>query len=167
MGLSWACRALDSQLALALLPGILVVLAASAYLEMRRDVASFDVDSRQDDLLIGKVVTAAVDRIWNSGGHDRAVAFVGDVSARRHNEPAVFAGWKAAHSSAKGGALSALLPGSTAALSKGEEVVREAEDSSPGTLFVYAPLLRSGRLAVCLKFRNRSPTSGTTPNASG
>ena len=70
---------LTLKLALALLPGILLVLAASSYLEMRRDVASFDVDSRQDDLLIGKVVTAAVDRIWNSSGRDQAVAYVGDV----------------------------------------------------------------------------------------
>jgi signal transduction histidine kinase len=141
---------LTLKLALALLPGILVVLAASAYLEMRRDVASFDVDSRQDDLLIGKVVTAAVDRIWNSGGHDRAVAFVGDVSARRHTS-LQFRWLEGGALEREGGALSALLPGSTAALSKGEEVVREQRDSSPGTLFVYAPLLRSGRLAGVLE----------------
>jgi signal transduction histidine kinase len=134
---------LTLKLALALLPGILLVLAASSYLEMRRDVASFDVDSRQDDLLIGKVVTAAMDRIWNSSGHDQAVAYVGEVSARRHTS--LQFRWLEA------GALSGLPPGSLGALAKGEEVVREQRDASPAMLFVCAPVLRSGLLAGVLE----------------
>jgi signal transduction histidine kinase len=141
---------LTLKLALALLPGILVVLAASAYLEMRRDVASFDVDSRQDDLLISKVVTAAVDRIWNSSGHDQAVAFVGDVAARRHTS-LQFRWLEPGALERERGALAGLPPGSMNALSKGEEVVREQRETSPGMLFVYAPVLRGGLLAGVLE----------------
>ena len=141
---------LTVKLALALLPGILVVLAASAYLEMRRDVASFDVDSRQDDMMIGRVVTAAINRIWDSSGHDRAVAFVGDASAGGKTSHR-FRWLEAGALAREAGASLGLPPGSIGALSKGEEVVREKRDSSPGTLFVYAPLLRSGALAGVLE----------------
>ncbi len=141
---------LTLKLALALLPGILVVLAASAYLEMRRDVASFDVDSRQDDMMIGRVFTAAIKRIWDSSGHDQAVAFVGDALAAGHTSPR-FRWLEAGALERKGSMPFGLPPGSMSALSQGEEVVREQRDASPGTLFVYAPLLRGGRLAGVLE----------------
>ena len=141
---------LTLKLALALLPGILVVVAASAYLEMRRDVASFDIDSRQDDMMIGRVVTVAVDRIWNSSGHDQAVAFVGRAAAGGHTSHQ-FRWLEAGTLEREGGVPSGLPPGSIAALSKGEEVVREQREVSPGMLFVYAPLLRSGQLAGVLE----------------
>jgi signal transduction histidine kinase len=141
---------LTLKLALALLPGILVVLAASAYLEMRRDVATFDIDSRQDDMMIGKVVTSAIDRIWTRGGHDQAVAFATDASAIGHSGHR-FRWLDTAELSRPAGVLSLLPPGSTSALAKGEEAWREQRMPSPGTLYVYAPLLRDGTLAGVLE----------------
>jgi signal transduction histidine kinase len=141
---------LTLKLALALLPGILIVLAASAYLEMRRDVATFDVDSRQDDMMIGRVVTAAMKRIWDSSGHDQAVAFLGNASSGGHSS-SQFRWLEADTLAREGGLLSLLPPGSLATLSKGDEVVREQRDTPPGTLFVYAPLLRDGSLAGVLE----------------
>jgi len=105
---------LTLKLALSLLPGILVVLAASAYLEMRRDVATFDIDSRQDDMMIGKVVTSAINRIWNLGGHDQAVAFAADASVNGRSGHGFR--WL------EGDALSDLPPGSMATLAQGDEV---------------------------------------------
>ena len=130
---------LTLKLALSLFPGILVVLAASAYLEMRRDVATFDIDSRQDDMMIGKVVTSAINRIWNLGGHDQAVAFAADASVNGRSGHGFR--WL------EGSALSDLPPGSMATLAQGDEVWSERREPSPGTLFVYAPLLRAGALA--------------------
>jgi len=134
---------LTLKLALSLLPGILVVLAASAYLEMRRDVATFDIDSRQDDMMIGKVVTLAINRIWNLGGHDQAVAFAADASVNGRSGHGFR--WL------EGSALSDLPPGSMATLAQGDEVWSERREPSPGTLFVYAPLLRAGALAGVLE----------------
>ena len=134
---------LTLKLALSLLPGILVVLAASAYLEMRRDVATFDIDSRQDDMMIGKVVTSAINRIWNLGGHDQAVAFAADASVNGRSGHGFR--WL------EGDALSDLPPGSMATLAQGDEVWSERREPSPGTLFVYAPLLRAGALAGVLE----------------
>ena len=134
---------LTLKLALSLLPGILVVLAASAYLEMRRDVATFDIDSRQDDMMIGKVVTSAINRIWNLGGHDQAVAFAADASVNGRSGHGFR--WL------EGSALSDLPPGSMATLAQGDEVWSERREPSPGTLFVYAPLLRAGALAGVLE----------------
>jgi signal transduction histidine kinase len=128
----------------------LVVLAASAYLEMRRDVATFDIDSRQDDMMIGKVVTSAVDRIWTLGGHDQAVAFAGDALASGHSGHR-FHWVEVDELQRPGGVLSLLPPGSASALAKGDEVWSEKRKPSPGTLFVYAPLLRNGSLAGVLE----------------
>ena len=141
---------LTLKLALALLPGILVVLAASAYLEMRRDVATFDIDSRQDDMMIGKVVTSAINRIWDIGGHDQAVEFAGDASAcgrATHR----FRWLEADELRRPGSAPSELPPESMSALARGDEVWSEKRQPSPGTLFVYAPLLRNGSLAGVLE----------------
>jgi signal transduction histidine kinase len=141
---------LTLKLALALFPGILVVLAASAYLEMRRDVATFDIDSRQDDMMIGKVVTSAINRIWNIGGHDQAIAFAGDALASGHSGHR-FRWIEADALPRAGGVPSDLPPGAMAALAKGDEVWSERREPAPGTLFVYAPLLRSGSLAGVLE----------------
>jgi len=141
---------LTLKLALALFPGILVVLAASAYLEMRRDVATFDIDSRQDDMMIGKVVTSAIQRIWTSGGHDQAVAFAGDALASGHSGHK-FRWLEVGELQRAGGVLSLLPPGSSTTLARGDEVWSEQRTPSPGTLFVYAPLLRGGSLAGVLE----------------
>jgi signal transduction histidine kinase len=117
---------------------------------MRRDVATFDVDSRQDDMMIGKVVTSAVDRVWTLGGHDQAVAFAGEALASGHSGHR-FHWLEVDELQRPGGVLSLLPPGSASALAKGDEVWSEKRNPSPGTLFVYAPLLRNGSLAGVLE----------------
>ena len=134
---------LTQKFSLALLPGILIVLAASAFLEMRRDVAAFNIDSRRDDLLIGKLFTSTINDVWNSEGKDRAVALVADVLARGSYTHRLR--WLDA------GGLVFLSAKSTQALRSGHEVWQEQHQPAPGVLFVYTPLLRNGTLAGVLE----------------
>ena len=134
---------LTRKFSLALLPGILIVLAASAFLEMRRDVAAFNIDSRRDDLLIGRLFTSSIDEVWNNEGKDHAVALVSDVLARGSYTHRLR--WLDAES------LVFLSAKSTQALRSGHEVWQERHQPATGELFVYTPLLRNGTLAGVLE----------------
>lgn len=134
---------LTQKFSLALLPGILIVLAASAYLELRRDVAAFNIDSRRDDLLIGRLFTSTINDVWNNEGKDRAVALVSDLLA--HGSYTHRLRWLDA------GNLRFLSPKSAQALSAGHEAWQEQHQPAPGVLFVYTPLLRNGTLAGVLE----------------
>jgi len=59
---------LTLKLALAVLPGALVVVAAAAFLELRRDRAEFEADQRSDDMLTASAFADAMGRIWQSAG---------------------------------------------------------------------------------------------------
>ena len=134
---------LTVKLALALLPGIIIVLAASAYLEMRRDIAAFNIDSRRDNLLIGSIVTRTLDTVWNLAGHDEALKMLERMQSgptHRHHLR-----WLPAAN------LENLSPDEARQLSRGEPVWREQTQPSPGTLFVYSPLIRTGALAGVLE----------------
>ncbi len=134
---------LTQKFSLALLPGILIVLAASAYLELRRDVAAFNIDSRKDDQLLGRLFTSAISDVWNNEGQDRAVALVSDVLA--HGSYSHRLRWL------DEGKLSFLSPSATGSLRAGHEVWQEQRETAPGVLVVYTPLLRNGRLAGVLE----------------
>jgi signal transduction histidine kinase len=134
---------LTQKFSLALLPVILTVLAASAYLEMRRDVAAFNIDSRRDDLLIGRLFTSTMNDVWNTEGRDRAVTLVSDVLARGSYTHRLR--WLDERN------LLSLSPASARALREGHEAWQEQHEPAPGILLVYTPLLRDGALAGVLE----------------
>ena len=117
---------LTVKLSLALLPGILVVLAASEYLEMRRDIAAFNVDSRRDNLLIGSLVTQTIDAVWNIGGYDRAIEMLRQMQSgptHRHHLR-----WL------ERGDRGSLTAKEYALLARGEPVWHELPEPAPGVL---------------------------------
>lgn len=134
---------LTVKLSLALLPGILVVLAASEYLEMRRDIAAFNVDSRRDNLLIGSLVTQTIDAVWNIGGYDRAIEMLRQMQSgptHRHHLR-----WL------ERGDRGSLTAKEYALLARGEPVWHELPEPAPGVLCVYSPLIREGSVAGVLE----------------
>ena len=134
---------LTVKLSLALLPGILVVLVASAYLEMRRDIAAFNIDSRRDDQLIGSLVTEAVNRVWNIAGRDQALQLLKQMESGPTHQHRLR--WLDA------GDRDALSKAESDALARGEPVWRQQNQPTPGLLYVYAPLMRDGQLAAVLE----------------
>ena len=134
---------LTVKLSLALLPGILVVLAASAYLEMRRDVAAFNIDSRRDDLLIGSLVTETINRVWDIAGQQEALRILQQMESGPTHKHRLR--WLS------GTDRGALSDDTYRALLRGEPAWQERDQPSPGLLYVYAPLVRSGKLAGILE----------------
>ena len=134
---------LTVKLSLALFPGILLVLVASAYLEMRQDVAAFNVDSRRDDLLIARLFVSTLNDIWDREGRDQAIALIQKIQADgAHNHQLR---WIPSDQLK-------LLPSDTAAsLLRREDTWRTQQAPVQGRLFVYAPLIRGGELAGALE----------------
>ncbi len=135
---------LTVKLSLALFPGILLVLVASSYLEMRRDIGAFNIDSRRDNVLIGRFFTATMSRVWALAGRDQAISLVGDVQSVKSHQHQLR--WLEAEPTTTG-----LSQGALKSLAEGNEVFYERPSSSTGMLFVYSPLLRDGKLAGVLE----------------
>ncbi len=120
-----------------------LVLAASAYLEMRRDVAAFNIDSRRDDVLIGKLFAFAMNEVWDREGRDRAISLVAEVLA--HGSDTQRLRWIDAEN------LRFLPPDSIRVLRSGNEIGVEKHEPARGMLLVYTPLLRNGAMAGVLE----------------
>jgi two-component system NtrC family sensor kinase len=67
------------KLALAILPGAMVIIAAAAVLDLQRDRADFDADQRADDLAIVRILAEGVSDVWETGGEARAKAVLTDA----------------------------------------------------------------------------------------
>jgi two-component system, NtrC family, sensor kinase len=59
---------LTVKLALALLPGALLVVAAAAALEVKRDRADFEADQRSDDRAAAEAFSDTMGKVWEAGG---------------------------------------------------------------------------------------------------
>lgn len=68
---------LARKLTLALVLGILLVLAANAAFRVRRELALFENDSRRDSLLLGRMLAGSVARLWPTIGEAQALDLVG------------------------------------------------------------------------------------------
>ena len=69
------------KLTLALFTGSCVILAANAYLRVRREIASFEADRVSDHGMIGRSVVAAAGAVWKSDGRDSALATLDAVNS--------------------------------------------------------------------------------------
>ena len=64
---------LASKLILSMVIGSAVVLSANAYYRVRRELAAFDQDMRQDHEILGQVLSRAVTSVWRSSGREAAM----------------------------------------------------------------------------------------------
>ena len=123
---------LTLKLALAVLPGALVVVAAAAFLELRRDRAEFEADQRVDDLHTAGAFADSMGKMWESVGEpavhtamDRIGAREGRYRARRIDPRADVEP----------------TPGQRAALGRGESVLwHDARGEAGGWLHAVPPL---------------------------
>jgi len=76
---------LAGKLLLALVAGNLVIVAVSAALEIRREIALFDSDMRNDARELGESARLAVLEIWGTDGEGAALAFVREEAARQEH----------------------------------------------------------------------------------
>ena len=71
---------LTRKLTLALMLGITLVMAANALLQVRRENALFDIDSRRDQQAVGSVLHTAVEHIWLAAGEGAAQQLIQEAS---------------------------------------------------------------------------------------
>src|SRR5688572_29896453 len=65
--------------------GIMLVLIASAFTRVEREIAFFDRDARHDATLVGAVIARAMDHVWRTEGEASALDLLEDVARRsRH-----------------------------------------------------------------------------------
>ncbi|WP_433930439.1 sensor histidine kinase [Sorangium cellulosum] len=73
---------LARKLTLALVFGVFLVLALSAYAQIRRDAMVFENDVQRDHHTMGRALAAAVMEVWRSEGAARALRLVEDANER-------------------------------------------------------------------------------------
>jgi signal transduction histidine kinase len=67
---------LARKLILSMVIGLTVVLSANAYYRVRRELAAFDEDMKQDHEVLAQVLEKAVTAVWTSDGRDAAMQLI-------------------------------------------------------------------------------------------
>lgn len=130
---------LTLKLALAVLPGALLVVAAAAFLELRRDRAEFEADQRADDRATAGAFAEMLGNMWTFGGEApvrQAVERLATFEARYR------VGWIDL------GRADARLPiAERAQVAHGEQVLwRDVSSEPPGWLHAVSPVRAAGRI---------------------
>ncbi|WP_437598618.1 sensor histidine kinase [Sorangium sp. So ce590] len=73
---------LARKLTLALVFGVFLVLALSAYVQVRKEARIFEKDVQRDHHTMGRALAAAVTEVWRSEGSARALRLVEDANER-------------------------------------------------------------------------------------
>ena len=81
---------LARKLILSMVIGLTLVLAANAYYRVRRELAAFDEDMRQDHEVLARVLGRAVTRTWESSGREAALQIIPMVAP---TSPMLHARW--------------------------------------------------------------------------
>src|ERR1700748_232048 len=76
---------LTRKFVISLVLGIMLVLIASAFTRVEREITFFDRDARHDATLVGAVIARAMDHVWRTEGEASALDLFDDVAHRsRH-----------------------------------------------------------------------------------
>jgi two-component system, NtrC family, sensor kinase len=130
---------LTLKLAVAVLPGALVVVAAAAFLELRRDRAEFEADQRSDDRATAGAFADSMGKMWEA---------VGEKPVRRAMDRlhAFEARYRVSWVDLQG-AGSDLPPAERAAVVRGDEVLwRDGRSDVPGWLHAVSPVRANDRV---------------------
>ncbi|HLK90391.1 MAG TPA: HAMP domain-containing sensor histidine kinase [Polyangia bacterium] len=130
---------LTLKLALAVLPGALLVVAAAAFLELRRDRAEFEADQRADDQATAGAFADSMGKLWEAVGErpvrqatDRLAAFDARYRVR----------WI---DLAAGDGV--LPPAERATVARGQEILwRDQHSDPPGWLHAVSPVRAGARI---------------------
>jgi two-component system, NtrC family, sensor kinase len=131
---------LTLKLALAVLPGALVVVAAAAFLELKRDRAEFEADQRSDDRATAGAFADSMGKMWEAVGEKpvrRAMDRLHGFEAR----------YRVSWVDLGAGAAAALPAAERAAVARGDEVLwRDAASEPPGWLHAVSPVRAGGQV---------------------
>jgi len=141
---------LTLKLALAVLPGALLVVAAAAFLELRRDRAEFEADQRSDDRVAAGAFADTLGQIWATVGEQpvrQAMDRLATFEARYR------VSWiDLARGNTK------LPAAERAAVSRGEEVLwRDDASNPPGWLHAVSPVHAGGRVVGAVDISEPPP----------
>ncbi len=130
---------LTLKLALAVLPGALLVVAAAALLELRRDRAEFEADQRSDDRATAGAFADSMGKMWEA---------VGERPVRQAMERLATFEARYRVSWIDLGRADATLPSAErAAVARGEEILwRDGGSEPPGWLHAVSPVHAGGRV---------------------
>jgi signal transduction histidine kinase len=138
---------LAPKLALFLLLVMVVVLAADAWVGIRRETDLLENDMQRDERDTGRVLGAAIAEVWRVDGRDRALQVVADANA---GVAQVRVRWVDPHAGSGGEAPQ--LPKASERIQGGQvfaEIDRSAERF--GRLFTYVPVYVAGQLQGALE----------------
>lgn len=121
---------------LALVAGILVVLAASMVLRVKREQALFELDIARDSLVLGRALGHAVERTWENRGQEQALEII-EYATKQESHLQMRWVWLDA---AKENLNATALPHDLLeALSRGESVVVPLEKGA-SAIHTYVPV---------------------------
>ncbi|WP_437588618.1 ATP-binding protein [Sorangium sp. So ce1000] len=112
---------LARKLTLALVFGVFLVLALSAYVQIRREARTFENDVQRDHHAMGRALAAAITGVWRSEGPARALRLVEDANER---ERQVDIRWLWLDEQADEAHRPRLAPDLLVAVSRGQAVVQ-------------------------------------------
>ena len=135
---------LTLKLALALLPAALLVVAAAAFFELRRDRAEFEADQRGDDRATAHAFAEIVGNAWEAAG-GRPVRQA--IERLRAFEARYRVSWLEVGAAPKG-ERPAVPKAARAALAGGAEVLWRDDDSTPPGWFHAASPVWAGGVVV-------------------
>ena len=72
---------LARKLILSMVIGLTVILSANAYYRVRRELAAFDEDMKQDHVVLAQVLENAVTAVWIDKGRDAALQLIASMKA--------------------------------------------------------------------------------------
>ena len=146
------------KLALAVLPGALVIVAAAAFVEIGRDRAELEADEAADDQAMAGAFADGAGKVWEAVGESAARTAMQRI--RGFDHPARY---RVSWIDLGGNRLPAA---ERAALARGEPVLwHETHGNPQGWLHAVAPVRAHGRSSVPWKWRSRRPTCALTSGA--
>ncbi|XXX75524.1 HAMP domain-containing sensor histidine kinase [Sorangium sp. So ce134] len=139
---------LARKLTLALVFGVFLVLALSAYVQIRREARIFENDVQRDHHAMGRALAAAVTGVWRSEGPARALRLVEDANER---ERQVDIRWVWLDEQADEAHRPRLAPELLVAVSQGQAVVHRIPREGADVLVTCVPVPVTGGRAGALE----------------
>jgi two-component system, NtrC family, sensor kinase len=147
---------ISRKLTLALILGILIVLAGNAGFRVHREIRLFESDSQRDSILIGRMLAGAVARVWPSIGEEQALDVVEDANQRESTVRIRFTWLDAGVGEPDGPEVDPASTGSSH-FPGGEILVRatsELEGVSVPALYTYVPIVVPGARTAAIEVRD-------------
>jgi two-component system, NtrC family, sensor kinase len=132
---------LARKLTLALVFGVFLVLALSAYVQIRREAKTFENDVQRDHHAMGRALAAAITGVWRTEGPARALRLVEDANER---ERQVDLRWVWLDEQADDAHRPQLAPELLVPVSRGQSVVHRLPREDADVLVTCVPVPVTG-----------------------